>query len=68
MCGRPQGAKIVHLDAYSTLRPIPVRNLIDIPARQVTTGVGDSPPTTPRLIRLRSNTGNSEATDTEEKT
>ena len=39
MCGRPRGAKIVHLDAYSTLRPTPVRNLINISARQVTTGV-----------------------------
>lgn len=45
MCGRPRGAKIVHLDAYSTLRPTPVRNLSDISARQVTTGVVDSPPT-----------------------
>ena len=45
MCGRPRSAKIVHLDAYSTLRPTPVRNLIDISARQVTTGVVDSPPT-----------------------
>lgn len=39
MRDRPRGAKIVHLDSYSALRATPARNLIDVSARQVTTGV-----------------------------
>jgi anti-anti-sigma factor len=39
MRGRPSDAKIVHLDSYSTLRATLARNLIDVLALRLTTGI-----------------------------